>query len=168
MERCPNTSQVISVRCQFCIYFGPETDPAKPRQRAARTTKMTWTRCFQSDFYTKHLKTQHPSIWAIYQACSYVEKAQFFDSKIPLENTLVPHINSGSNATPLKFNIHLSIVDTLIRDMFFHPDDQGGVTQKTALKLFNRVENHYEVVISNPVQFELVVAYIAKGISFRQ
>ena len=81
---------------------------------------------------------------------------------------MVRHINSSSNATPLKFSIHLSIIDTLISDMFFHPDDQGGVTQKTVQKLFNRVDDHYEVVISNPIQFELVVAFIARGISFRQ
>jgi len=168
MERCPNTSQVISVRCQFCIYFGPETDPAKPRQRAAKTTKMAWTRCFRTDHYQKHLTSQHPSRWATYQACSYDEKTQFFDNKVPLESTMLAHINTNSNATPLKFKIYPPIVDTLISDMFFHPDDQGGVTQKTALKLFNRKDDHYEVVVSNPVQFELVVAYMARGISFRQ
>src|SRR2546423_817415 len=39
MERCPNTGDVVSVRCQFCIYFGPETDPEKPRQRAKKQQK---------------------------------------------------------------------------------------------------------------------------------
>ena len=46
MERCPNTGDVVSVRCQFCIYFGPETDPEKPCQRAKKTTKMAWTNSF--------------------------------------------------------------------------------------------------------------------------
>ena len=31
---------------------------------------------------------------------------------------MVRHINSSSNATPLKFSIHLSIIDTLISNMF--------------------------------------------------
>jgi len=30
------------------------------------------------------------------------------------------------------------------------------------------MDDHYEVVISNPIQFELVIAYIAKGISIWQ
>jgi len=80
---------------------------------------------------------------------------------------MLPHVDS--NATPLQINIDVSIVDILIRDMFFHPDDQGGVTQKIALKLFVRnSEDYYQVSISNPVQFRLVVAYIARGLSFRQ
>ena len=168
MERCPSTSEVVSVRCQFCVYYGPETDPERPRQRAKRTTKKAWTNCFQVDQYQKHNKSEHPTIWATYQASSYDEKVRFFDSKVPFEYILLPHINSGSTATSLKFNIHLSIIDILISDMFFHPDDQGGVTQQAALKLFSRKEDHYEVTISNPVQFDLVVAYIARGVSFRQ
>ena len=80
---------------------------------------------FSNQFFQKHLKTQHPSLWVTYQACSYDEKARFFESKVPLENAMLPHITSKSAAIPLKFNIHPSIVDTLISDMFFHPDDQG-------------------------------------------
>jgi len=52
--------------------------------------------------------------------------------------------------------------------MFFHADDQGGITQKTALKLFVRTGDYYQVTIANPTQFQLVVAFIAKGVSFRQ
>ena len=129
---------------------------------------MAWTKCFRVNVYQKHNKSQHPSIWTQYQASMYDEKVRFFDSKVPFEYILLPHIDSGSTATSLKFNIHLSIIDILISDMFFHPDDQGGVTQQAALKLFSRKEDHYEVTISNPVQFDLVVAYIARGVSFRQ
>ena len=56
--------------------------------------------------------------------------------------------------------------------MFFHPDDQGGTTQTTALKLFKHVDNsnesYYTVVILYPAQFSLVVAYVSEGVSFRQ
>ena len=69
-------------------------------------------------------------------------------------NTMLAHVNSGSAAMPLKFNIQPPIVDVLIGDMFFHLDDQGGTAQKNALKLFKHVDggiegDHYEVVISN-------------------
>ena len=115
--------------------------------------------------YQKHHNSEHPFAWERYQACSYDEKAKFFASKLPLENTMLAHVNSNST---LQININTSIVDILISDMFFHPDDQGGVTQKTALKLFVRKEDCYQVTVSNPLQFQLVVAYIAKGVSFRQ
>ena len=81
---------------------------------------------------------------------------------------MVPHINSWPTATALKINIHQSIIDILISDMFFHPDDQGGVTQQAALKLFSRKGDYYEVTISNPLQFDLVVSHIMRGISFQQ
>ena len=43
MERSSNSGEVVSVQCQFCIYFGPETDPEKPRQHAKKLTKMATT-----------------------------------------------------------------------------------------------------------------------------
>ena len=128
---------------------------------------MAWTNSFRVDMYQKHHHSEHPSEWKRYQACSYEDKAKFFNSKVLLQNTMLAHVNS--NGMPLQINIDASIVDILISDMFFHPDDQGGVTQKTALKLFVRKpEDYYQVSISNPMQFQLVVAYIARGLSFRQ
>ena len=131
-----------------------------------KTTKMAWTNSFRIDMYQKHHNSEHPSEWERYQACSYEEKAKYFGSKIPFQNTTLAHVNS--NGTPLQIDINASIVDTLISDMFFHSDDQGGITQKMALKLFVRKEEYYQVTISNPEQFRLAVAYIACGLSFRQ
>src|SRR5579859_3007727 len=39
MERCPSTSKVVSVQCQFCVYYGPETDPLKPVSEPRRQRK---------------------------------------------------------------------------------------------------------------------------------
>ena len=60
MERCKETGNVVSVRCQFCIYFRPEIDPEKPRQRAKKRTKMAWTNSFRVDMYQKHHNSEHP------------------------------------------------------------------------------------------------------------
>jgi len=83
MERCRDTGEVVSVRCQFCIYFGHETDPEKPRQYAKKTTKMAWTNVFRADQFQDHHLSEHPQEWERYQACSYDEKLKFFDSKVP-------------------------------------------------------------------------------------
>ena len=168
MERCKETGNVVSVRCQFCVYFGAETDPDIPRQRAKKKTKMTWTNSFRVDRYQHHHISEHPQEWDRYQACSHDDKVKFFENKVPLQNTMLAHFNS--NGTPLQININASIVDTIIGDMFFHPDDQNGVTRRTALKLFVRKEDDsdYQVTISNPMQFQLIVAYITRGLSFRQ
>src|SRR5579862_132902 len=130
---------------------------------------MAWTNNFRADLYQKHLKFEHSSAWATYQILSEDEKLAFFDiKKVPFNNTMLPHINTSLNIMPLIFLINLLIIDVLIGNMFFYPDDHGKTTQKTALKLFIRKENRYEVKISNSTQFHLIVAYIARGISFRQ
>ena len=170
MELCPTTSRVISVRCQFCVYFGFDDDPTKPCKRGHKTTNMTWT-SFRSDNYQHHHDTQHTRKWHEYQASSFEEKSQFF-RHIPHANTLHAHINTTA---PFKLVIQLSIVDTLIGDIFFHPDDQGGTTHMNVLKLFKRVDSkngvnsqHYQVFVLNSEQFRLVIANIAGGMSFQQ
>ena len=176
MNLCPVTAQVVSVRCQFCIYFGVEIDPTKPlRERAVKTTNMAWTHPFRADKYQSHHRSQHPSNWATYQACSVTEKAQFFTAVVtPYTNTLLVHVNSGSAAMPLKFKIRSPIVDIFIGDLFFHPNDQGGITQQNALKLFkhvnsiDRLGDHCEVIISNSEAFKMAIRNLAAGMSFRQ
>src|SRR5205814_7524739 len=126
-----------------------------------------WTNTFRADMYQRRHTRQHPSQWKRYQACSFDDKAKFFNSKVPFQNTMLPHVDT--NGMSLEIDIKASIIDILISDMFFHPDDQGGVTQKTALKVFIRKSEDYcQVSISNPVQFQFVVAYIARGVSFCQ
>jgi hypothetical protein len=169
MARTRDTSQVISVQCQFCIYSGIELNPN--RKRAAKTTPMAWTGPFRTDKFVDHHERQHPLEWVRYKASSFDAKTRFFDGVTPHANTMLVHINSGYTATPLKLKINSPIVDVFIGDMFFHPDQQGGTTQSTALKPFNRVpgvDDYYEVVIANPTQFRLVVSWVAGGASFRQ
>jgi len=96
---------------------------------------MTWTNNFRADLYQKHHKAEHPSFWTRYQACSSEDKATFFENQTPFQSTMIPHINSGLNIMPTTLTIHSSIVDVLISDMFFHPDEHGGVTQAAVLKL---------------------------------
>ena len=61
-------------------------------------------------------------------------------------------------------------MEKVIGDMFFHPDNHGGITQKRALNLFisNADGDGYTVTIKNPLQFHLVVEYLGNGLSFRQ
>jgi hypothetical protein len=164
MTRNPETSDVLSVRCQFCIYFGRENDPVKERQRAKRGTKMTWIGNWRVDLYQKHHKSEHPTIWLQYQACSEDEKRLFFKNKTAFSNTILPHIIQSH---PLELNIKASIIDVIIGDLFFHPDDHGGVTQQRALQIFDRKGDEYQVIIKNPMQFHLMMSQISRGSSFR-
>jgi hypothetical protein len=54
--------------------------------------------------------------------------------------------------------------------MFFHPDDYGSSSYVNAMKLFKRNTTYddYTITITNPMQFQLAVGFIAAGLSFRQ
>ena len=69
------------------------------------------------------------------------------------------------------FKINLLIVEKVIGDMFFHPDGHDAVTRTQALKSFTLCsdsDSQYSVTIKNPLQFQLIIAYLASGLSFRQ
>src|SRR5436190_14365339 len=76
----------------------------------------------------------------------------------------------GQTNTHIIFSISSSIVEKIIGDMFFHPDDHGSITHECALNLFmpKNDGDGYTVTIKNPLQFHLIVGYLAKGLSFRQ
>jgi len=134
--------------------------------RAKKDTKKSWTNNFRADLYQHHHKGEHPSKWEHYQTCSYEEKVNYFKQKPIMKSSMFHHLQP--NYTPVHFIINRDIVDVLICDMFFHPDDHGGVTQTATKNLFHQFEDVYRVTLFNPMQFRLVVAQIARGVSFRQ
>ena len=96
MERDPNTKAVVSVRCQFCVFNGrEELHPEKVRKRAKMDTIMSWQGTFRTDYYQKHLNSQHCTVWATYQLLSYDQKNAFFVDVKPFKETLPHHFDSG-------------------------------------------------------------------------
>ena len=134
--------------------------------RAKTEAKMTWTNNFRVDLYQAHLKGELPSAWNNYQGSSYDDKVTFFGRQMIGKNTMLHHVNHDSKS--IQFILNPDIVDILICDMFFHPDDHGGITQTVTKNLFHKFENKYRVIVINPMQFRLVIAQIARGTSFRQ
>ena len=168
MHRDPTTSKVISVRCEFCIYFGRQIIENQPQLRAQKTTIKTWMANFRTDLYLLHHRAQHSSIWNQYQRSTEIKKTKFFQQPRAIKDTILQHMPSQSTA--IQYHINSDIVDVLICDMFFHPDNHDSVSQVAVKKLFGTRHKNglYSVVISNVTQFQLVVSHIAAGISFRQ
>lgn len=167
-ERDIHTKEVISVRCNFCSIFGREEKNSATRQRQQTTLIKYFKRPFRAEHYRRHVMDPHPAAWSSYQALPLDAKLTHFDDKIQHTNTI--STSFGPAQTPLNFDIDRAIVDVIIGDMFFHPDDHGQAGQKVALKLFNKNENAdgYKVIISNPLQFQLIIDFIVMGLSFRQ
>ena len=101
---------------------------------------------------------------------SETEKASYFREKVRYKETIPRHFSTLQNSQ-LVFKINSLIVEKVIGDMFFHPDGHDTVTRTQALKSFTLCldsDSQYNVIIKNPLQFQLIIAYLTSGLSFRQ
>ncbi|KAH9265975.1 hypothetical protein BASA83_010885 [Batrachochytrium salamandrivorans] len=148
------------------------------RKRKA-TSNVKYFESFRTDNYLSHLQGQHSLKWEEYQRIhtSDEREAFFTNREIPFIATLDAHFESER---PLQFLINKDIVDIIIGDLLFHPDDVEGISHTRALTLFklavdeedNRdpeqqsVDN-YVVTVKMTQRFNLCVRYIACGATFR-
>jgi hypothetical protein len=49
------------------------------------------------------------------------------------------------------YNINAAIVEKVISDMFFHPDEKGSISRAHTMKLFTPNDHNYTVTIKNPL-----------------
>ena len=135
-QRDLTTALVCSVRCQFCAYSGREQIPGQKRQRQQTMTVKHWVSPFRTELYKKHHESQHFTQWQEYQVLSHDEKVAHFTGKLQFKETL--HSHFGQKNTHLLFKFDASLVEIIIGDLFFHPDDYGGPSHVKALKLFKQ------------------------------
>ncbi len=158
--RDPVSSEVVAVRCQFCICFG--------REGSSKTSSTTWTfegPPFRTDNYTQHLRLNHKTRWEEYQGLAHQEKSKYFDVAVKHAEIICHYIEPRSEAITL--TVSSSIVDVVIGDMLWHPTDMEGQTRENALSLFKRKENgSYLIEITKSKQFLLATRYVGRGMSF--
>ncbi|KAI9921252.1 hypothetical protein PsorP6_001825 [Peronosclerospora sorghi] len=148
-----------------------ERKTGESRARKQTNRIKTWE-SFRPELYESHHKGQHATHWSAYQALNHDAKKKFFDNVQPHANTLHSHFSSRDQ--PLSFVLRRGVIEVIIGDVFFNPDDHGSVSHQRVLALFvpeigsdNSVQ-HYTVRIKNPLQFQLVTAHLSHGLSFRQ
>ena len=106
----------------------------------------------------------------VYQQLSEEEKKVYFNDKVKHKDTIDKHFDV-SKRTHTVYYIDSLIVNKIISDLFFHPDDQDGTSHAHAMKLFEPYptdNNVYMITIKYPMQFSLIICWLARGISFRQ
>jgi hypothetical protein len=159
--RDPTTSEVVDVRCQFCVCFG--------REGSSKKSSTTWTfegPPFRIDNYTQHFRLNHKSRWAEYQGLAPQEKSKYFDVAVKHAETLCHYIENKSAAIMLSDKNN--IVDVVIGDMLWHPTDMEGQTRANAMSLFkpNEDGSGYLVEINKSKQFLLATRFVGRGMSF--
>src|SRR5579871_5075797 len=119
---------VISMRCLFCIYVRPESKLGETRQRQQTLNEKDFVHPFRTENYKRYHESRHSYSWPIYHTSSASEKSVFFNKYTEHFMNTIPTA-FGSQQTSFTFNINASIVDIIIGDMFFNPEDHGGIIQ---------------------------------------
>ena len=170
LQQDRHNSEVCSVRCQFCVYNGKEDAIGEKRKRAQTNIAKDWTKPFRTSKYREHHISQHKGAWEAYQKLSYDQKKQYFEDRTKHNDRIEKHF-AVSIRTHTVYYIDAPIVNKIIGEMFFYSDDQHGITHTRALKLFeadSENSNVYSVTIKHPMQLNLIVSWLARGVSFRQ
>ena len=88
------------------------------------------------------------------------------------------HEFSGPHTLNLHTLIDKDIVDIIIGDMMFHPEDMVGITRSCILAsvvptIYSSEDSadagnfsRYAIIVGNTKQFQLVAQYLAAGTSF--
>lgn len=167
---CGVASQVATVICRFCLRFGRET-PSDAGDGSAKRRKMTTKTkmfdIFRTDLYEKHMRSQHSQRRARFvELVSDEEKEAFFRSTpVSFVNTVKASMETAP-PPPLKFSIQPAIVDRIIADLLFHPDDVEGVSMIRAKSIFQAGVANYEAIVKNPSWFRLSFSFLGHGASF--
>ena len=123
MKRDPNTSQIYSIRCQFCTFCGKEDTIEEDKCKRAQTDIVKdWKAPFRPQLYRDHHMNKHDGSWIIYQTLSHEEKKTYFDNKVKYKDIMDKHFGI-SKTTHTIYYINISIVEQIISDLFFHPDE---------------------------------------------
>lgn len=163
VERNPDSTAVVTVRCQFCFFFEKEERAGAKRSRTQSVKYFKHP--FRSECYRSHLVGQHSAKWAEYSALDDEGKKTHFKDTVPMNNTLAVHFAGES---PLKLVFKKCIVEDLIGGLFFNEEDEDQ-SKTRALKVFKPIENdddNVSVTIKSAKMFRLVAEYISHGATF--
>ncbi|KAG4245659.1 hypothetical protein PC116_g6572 [Phytophthora cactorum] len=124
VKRDPETSNVLSVACKFCIKFGREAKPNAKRQRTTNVHNFRFP--FRTDNYKRHHEACHTTRWKQYLEASDAEKEAFFSTDVPQDapERRVPQvapdcsriINQFVDHTLLKADAQPSEIKTLCQE----------------------------------------------------
>jgi hypothetical protein len=135
---------------------------------------------FRKKNYFSHHRRIHSTQWAQYRELEPSAKKSLFDISTISGSQTTMHAFSAPLTPQLRVLIDKDIVDAIIGEMMFHPEDMDGITRARLLEIFvptldsseDAVDtgdvSRYAITVTNTKQFQLVAQYLAAGLSFRQ
>jgi hypothetical protein len=133
---CDTKSLVTSVMCHFCVCFKRVKQPGAKHQQTENTKY--YSAPFYKENYEKHNSSQHPVEWEKYKKASKEEKMEFFETmkSISIECFI------RTNGNILEFIMDLKIVEDIVAQLFFHPNnDLEALSLEKSMVFFKKVPN---------------------------
>lgn len=124
--KAAQSQAVIGLKCRFCYTFGREEKIGSKRKPTSNV--QAWSPPFRYDNIELHLTKQHPAKWAVYNGFQNEQQREaFFEENGEVyRNTLSSHfVLETAGERSLIFELDKGIVETIIGEMFFKPDDLG-------------------------------------------
>lgn len=161
-----HSGMITSVECRFCFVFSRKSKPGAKRVKS--TNYKNFDPIFWPEKNHTHLKLEHPQRWEAYQRLSAVKKFVYFEITIPFANTIVSYVDTEKYA--LTFFLYQSIVEILIWDMLWSPDDVDSQTHDNAMRIFvHDLElDNFSTTAKTPLALKMTVKYAGIGLSLRQ
>ena len=172
-------STVVTVVCRFCEVFGKD-EAVEERKRSRSDCVKYFKASFRKENFSLHIQRMHSSKWTGYCKLYSVAKNSFFDIGSSSGSQATMNVFAGPHTLPLRELIDKDIIDIIIVDMMFQPEDMVGITQARLLTRFvltlDSSEDaagegnfsRYAIIVGNTNQFQLVAQYLAAGMYFRQ
>jgi hypothetical protein len=135
---------------------------------------------FRKENYSSHHRRMHSTQWAEYRELEPSAKESFFDIVTISGSQTTMHAFSAPRTPQLRVLIDKDIVDVIIGEMMFHPEDIDGIPRARLLESFAPTLDSsedgadagdvslYAITVTNTKYFQLVAQYLAAGLSFRQ
>jgi hypothetical protein len=133
-----NSTAVITTACRFCEVFGKkESEVGMKRGRSERVKYFKAP--FRKENYSSHHRRMHSTQWAERRELEPSAKKSFFDIGTISGWQATMHVFAAPRTPQLRVLIDKDIVDVIIGEMMFRPEDMDGITRARFSKALCRL-----------------------------
>jgi len=163
-----NSTTVVTTACRFCEVFGKEE--SKVAMKRGRSERIKYFKApFRKENYSSHHTRMHSTQRAEYRELEASAKKSFFDNGTISGSQTTMHAFVAPRTPQVSVLIDKDIVDVIIGEMMFHPEDMDGITRARPLESFVPTldssedtpdasdVSRYAITVTNTKQFQLVI-----------
>jgi hypothetical protein len=174
-----NNTTVVTTACRFWEVFGKEESKVGMKRGRSKHVKYFKAPFCKENYSSRHTQ-MHSTQWAEYRELEVSAKKSFFDIGTISSSQTTMHAFAAPCTPQVNVLIDKDIIDVIIGEMMFHLEDMDKITRACLLESFVPTVDssedaadaddvsRYAITITNTKQFQLVVQYLAVGLSFYQ